>query len=359
MFIAITMNHMRAVKAWADAHQAQATLDMSSFVLEVKARNRYYRLYPQFLCEDQGRLSHVTAITPHVTGFIGWRPYQPLRLTLSSDKLLFKNALGEAGLATPAHWDSPDAAQADFILKRSMGSFGYQLAGPFHPSQTLPNLSAAMTGPDARGVIYAEAFVPGRNLKVWFWDGQPVHTQCQPYPLIEGDGQQTVRALVTQRLKDAHQDWATYPERDAVLTSLSFQGLTLNTRLPRRQQAWLDYRYGRCFTSKAMTTEAQDNAWRRLPNEVQIQITQAGEWLKLAVKSDVKAPVLCSMDGVLDAAGKVWWLELNSNPICPPTAYFAMMASLFGTPAQTPAGAFATAAKAMPGRAPLQQGTGT
>ena len=43
----------------------------------------------------------------------------------------------------------------------------------------------------------------------------------------------------------------------------------------------------------------------------------------------------------LDAQGKIWWLELNSNPVCPPTAYFAMFATLFGTPSQPPDAAYA------------------
>jgi hypothetical protein len=114
MFIAITMNHLRAVKAWADAHQGQASLDLSSFELEVKARNRYYRLFPQFLAETQGRMAHVTTLTPDATAFIGWRPYQPLRCSLSSDKLAFKQALAKSGLATPPHWLSAEEAAADF-----------------------------------------------------------------------------------------------------------------------------------------------------------------------------------------------------------------------------------------------------
>lgn len=346
MFIAITMNHLRAIKAWVDAHKGQASLDLSSFELEVKARNRYYRFYPQFRAEIKGRMSHVTTLTPQATSFIGWRPYQPMRLSLSSDKLLFKQTLARAGLPTPAHWLDVSQAETDFILKRSVGSFGYQLAGPFHKGQPLPAvLPAALTDPNAQGEMYAESFVSGRNIKAWFWDGQPVHVQCQPYARVRGDGKQTVQSLLVQRLADSGIDWATYEERDAVLAALAYQKVGLEAKLPRNKEIWLDYRYGRSFTQEA-STEAQDNQLPHLPEGPSAQIKEAGDWLARAVKQEVRAPVLCSMDGVLDDNGQIWWLEMNSNPICPPTAYFAMLGSLFSTDTRTPENAFAAVVRA-------------
>jgi len=356
MFIAITMNHLRAIKAWTDAHQGHASLDLSNFVLEVKARNRYYRLFPQFLAEANGRMSHVTALGPDTTAFIGWRPYHPLQYSLSSDKLKFKQALAQAGLATPAHWPSAEEATDDFILKRSVGSFGYQLAGPFRkgqvPQGTLPT---ALTDAKAPGSLYAEAFVPGQNIKAWFWDGRPVHTQCQSYARIRGDGRQTARFLVAQRLEDIGKDWRSYKESDAITACLAYQGVPLDAPLAQGEEAWLDYRYGRHF-SQEKTTESEDNAWLRLADEQRAQISQAGAWLTTVIKQELKAPVLSSMDGVLDDTGKIWWLELNSNPICPPTAYFAMLSSLFGTPAEAPANAFSRVVNA-PRRAARREGS--
>jgi len=340
MFIAITMNHLRVIKAWADAHQGKALLDLSSFELEIKARNRYYRLYPQFLAEIQGRMSHVTDLLPDATSFVGWRPYRPMRCSLSSDKLVFKRAMANAGLPTPQHWSGAEEATADFILKRSVGSFGYQLAGPFRQGVE-PQVSKAMNDPSAQGQLFAETFVQGHNIKSWFWGGDPVHVQCQPYAWIEGDGQESVQTLIAQRLEEIGEQWSTYEERDAILSALMYQGVSLSTVLPANQKVWLDYRYGRRF-SHAGTTESQDNVWPRITAELRSQITQAGQWLATALKDEIKAPMLCAMDGVLDDAGKIWWLELNSNPICPPTAYPAMLGSLFGTSSETPKNAFAT-----------------
>jgi hypothetical protein len=44
----------------------------------------------------------------------------------------------------------------------------------------------------------------------------------------------------------------------------------------------------------------------------------------------LSAPVLYSLDAVVDGEGKVWWLEMNSNPVMPPPGYPAMLQDLFG-----------------------------
>lgn len=339
MFITTTLHHLRAIKAWADAHEGQAELDISSFQLEVKARNRYYRLMPQFLFEKDDRLLHANALLPDSTAFIGWRPYEPLRLSLSTDKLKFKQALRQAGLPTPDHWPSADAAQADFVLKRSTGSFGYALAGPYRKGQS-PATPLALADGRAAGALFAEAFVAGQNIKAWFWGSRPVHVQCMPYARIRGDGRQPVEALVKRRLANVGKNWSTYNEREQVVNCLAYQGADLVTVLPEGDSLWLDYRYGRHFTRPSYF-ESDDNVWTRMPAEQQSQIRAVADWLPAALQDDVTAPVLCTVDGVLDPTGKIWWLEINSNPICPPTAYFAMMASLFGTPTEPPDNAFA------------------
>jgi len=74
-------------------------------------------------------------------------------------------------------------------------------------------------------------------------------------------------------------------------------------------------------------------------------VEAAGQWIAAELRQELNAPVLCSLDGVLDADGKIWWLEANSNPIFPPTGYPAMFSTLFGTPLSAPQ-AGATAAPA-------------
>jgi hypothetical protein len=137
-FIVATLNHFRAVQTWAAANDAQVQLNVLNFEMEVKARHRYFTLKPQFLASMDGRFAHVPALTPEATGLIGWLPYRPpLRWDLASDKLRFKAFIAQAGYRTPEWWLEPDRANADHILKRSRGSFGYELYGPFRPGSLI------------------------------------------------------------------------------------------------------------------------------------------------------------------------------------------------------------------------------
>jgi len=336
MFIAITMNHIRAVKAWAEAHGAHVNLNMVTFEMEVKARNRYFTLYPQFLARMNGQLMHVPQLIREVTGFIGWLPYKPLRWPLAADKLVFKKRLTECGLATPRMWPAPREATAAFVIKHSVGSFGKELAGPFHPGQEPDGAQMrALTKQGSTGSIYAESFVHGTNIKVWFWGDRAVHAQLHPYPLINGNGRDTIAELVDARLRDIKQSWAEYPEKPAVMQALAYQGLNLDAVLPSGLSAWLDYRYGRRFAPDA-ATEEEDSSLRSMPAPQIAQLEAAGQWIAAELRQELSAPVLCTLDGVLDSDGKIWWLEANSNPIFPPTGYPAMFSTLFGTPLSVP-----------------------
>jgi hypothetical protein len=329
-YIATTMNHIRAMKAWIDAHGGEANLNLGTFELEVRAHHRYFTLFPQFLARVDGRICHVSALTAQVVGFIGWLPYRPVRWALSSDKLMFKQLLAAAGLRAPAMWDRPQQTTSDFIAKPSMGSFGYGLRGPFSPgsaeAETL-NLDDAVE--PTRGRLYLEQFVSGQNMKAWFWGGQPFHAHLHDYPRLQGDGRQTVSALLQQRLAALDQSLADYPEIASVRDALSHQGASLETILPASQSVWLDFRYGRRFV-KEETSEQDDNALPRLATPVLEQLQQVGRFLAAELQREMPAPVLFSLDAVLDDKGRVWWLEMNSNPIFPPTGYPHMLSTLFG-----------------------------
>jgi hypothetical protein len=340
VFALITLNHFRAIKAWGEMFGAQVSLNALTFELEVKALNRYVTLYPQFIARINQKLAHVQALTPEVTGFIGWRPYKPFRHPLSTDKLRFKKAAVKQGLATPPFWMAPADAETDFVIKSSTGSFGNDLTGPYRHAQrqkalVWPKKPALANGSE----FYAESFVQGRNIKVWFWGAQAVHAQNQPYTRVTGDGQRSVRDLLNGLLFRMGQSWNDYPEKDTVVQCLRYQELTLDATLPHGAEAWPDYRYGRQFSDKN-STEQKDNALPRFSPEQAHQIQTAGNWLVAELAQDIRQPVLLTLDGVEDSHGHIWWLEMNTNPIFPPTGYFAMLGSLFGTPPDTPAHVF-------------------
>jgi hypothetical protein len=330
-YLAVTLNHVRAIKAWAERHGGRAQLDLLSFELEVKARHRYFTLYPQFLARTEGRFAHVLQLTSDVTGFIGWLPYRAMRWPLSSDKLAFKRLLAQAGVRVPAQWSSPSEARSDHIVKRSAGSFGVDLAGPFRqgaaPSEAL---DAFMSQADARGEVFTEQFVRGRNLKVWFWGERVFHVQHHDYPVLRGDGASTVLQLATQRLERVGIELASYGERAFILQSLAYQGTRLDHILPSGEERWLDFRYGRRFCMEERTDEA-DNALPRCSAAERAQIDAVGKVVATELIRSLDVPVLYAVDGVLDDDGQIWWLEVNSNPIFAPTGYPFMLATLFGT----------------------------
>lgn len=330
-YIAITMNHIRAIKAWLDAHGGEANLNVQDFELEVKARNRYFRLYPQFLAVVNQRPCYVPTLSTEVTGFIGWLPYRPLRWALSTDKRLFKDCLRTANIATPRMWSDISTANSDYVLKSSTGSFGFELGGPFRPSNGSADGNAQPPIAVGQGTQYVEQFIKGRNVKVWYWGATPFHVHLHDYPEVEGDGQTPLSLLIQHRLEQVGLSRQTYPEMQAIDAALAFQGVTQEDVLTPGQRVWLDFRYGRRFSPEEKT-EFADNALPRLSPEIVRQLEAAGAVLAEKLREELRSPVLYSLDGVLDADDGVWWLEMNSNPTFPPTGYPHLLSTLFGTP---------------------------
>lgn len=322
------MNHIRAVKAWIEAQGGEANLDLKTFELEVRAHHRYFTLFPQFLARIDGLMCHVGALTPQVVGLIGWLPYRPVRFPLSSDKLAFKSTLAAAGLRVPAKWGLAEKAMRDFIVKPSQGSFGYGFKGPFRAGVDASSIKGNVRVEHAE--LYAEEFIQGQNLKVWFWGGKPFHAHLHDYPRLTGDGQQTLSALLGTHLDRMGQSLKTYAEIDPVRDALEYQGLGLDAVLSAGSSAWLDFRYGRRFAPED-TSEKLDNALPRLPEPVLAMVQRVGQLMADELRREVAVPVLFSLDAVIDEEGQPWWLEMNSNPIFPPTGYPLMLSTLFGT----------------------------
>ena len=329
MYLPITLNHFRALKAWTDSCNAQVTLDIKTFALEVKFRNRYYTLQPRFVTEDgdSGRMSYATELADNARGFIGWLPYDILQWDLSQNKLLFKAFLKKSGLKCPSLWHAGASPNEDFLLKGAAGSFGYQIAGPYRPGDQLPEYKE----PNQTGTPpnFFEQFVPGTNLKVWFWGTKAIFAHVHPYPTIVGTGELDAHALVASRLAAVGTSYTGRGDQAAIGLSLKFQGVQLSDVLATGRETWIDFRYGRRYQT-AVATHQSDNDLTRVNKEVRLQIDEMGEKLGDAAARRFKAPVLYSVDCVVDAAGDVWWLEVNSNPMLPPDGYPFIFKSLFG-----------------------------
>lgn len=326
-YIAITLNHFRAIKSWADQCDAEITLNARSFELDVKYRNRYYTLKPRFVTETGGRLGYTAGLGKDAKGFIGWLPYDILRWELAQNKLTFKKFLGEAGLRSPESWSAASDATDDFLVKATLGSFGYQIYGPYRRAEKPVFTSEKAGNPES--IDFCEQFILGTNMKVWFWGTDPIYAHVHSYPTIIGDGTSTAKELVTTRVNRAGAAFNDKADTANLLAALAFQSVALSDVLPDGKEVWIDFRYGRQYQPIAPTAKS-DNDLGKVDANVRKQINDLG--LKVGAKATArfKASILYAVDGVVDEEGRVWWLEVNSNPMLPPEGYEFMFASLFG-----------------------------
>jgi hypothetical protein len=325
-YINVTVNHFRAIQKWAAETGGRATLDVATFQLEVKHRNRYFQLLPQFTAWIDGRLSHVPSLVDGVFGFAGWLPYRPYSLELSTDKLSFKRFVADAGLRTPAAWPDAASAERDFILKRSKGSFGIQLAGPFRIEQRLSATPGAAAR--GRGELFAEEFIAGDILKAWFWGSRLFFVHVQRYLSVTGDGARAIEDLARERMGQLPDEWPGSPDRAIAAACASYQGRRMEEPVDFGVPVWIDFRYGRA-TGRAPGTSRSDNALDELSDATRRHIEDVGRRVGAELGRLLAAPVAFTLDGVIDASGEVWWLEMNSNPIFPAEGYASMFEDLF------------------------------
>jgi hypothetical protein len=324
IYVTVILNHLSALQQWAKEHNAYLHLDLVTFEIEVRHKGRYFFMFPAFIANRNGRLSYVPQPLPETIGFAGWRPYRPFSFALSTDKLAFKAALFAAGLPTPRTWHSARDAETDFILKRSRGSFGYQLAGPFRPGGDV-DAGPAATG---QGTLFAEQFIRGSSVKVWFWGSKPFFAHAQAYPTLTGDGRSTLGVLAQRRFSEARIDWETSELPAIVRGCLAYQGHSFDDILEENKQAWIDYRYGRTYIAAA-TNRTSDNQIQQFSPVGMSQLAAIGKLVAKELRPQYPAPLIYAVDGMLDSNGVIWWLEMNSNPVLPPEGYAEMFGDLF------------------------------
>ncbi|MET3396080.1 hypothetical protein ABIC33_006757 [Variovorax sp. 1140] len=327
-YIAVTLNHFRALQEWAISQQAEVRLDMKTFRVEVLRGAARCNLHPQFLNTVDGSLRYSPVLSPAATGFIGWLPYRPISWALSNDKLEFKGFFRRSGLLTPKLWTSLGNVEEDYVLKQPVGSFGQAVFGPYHAG--VDALSLPEHCNQVRERAFAEQFIAGRNVKAWFWGGEPFYLHLHSYPTVRGDGASRIDALIARRMERIDGAIPDSADKQWIISSLAFQGRALSDILPRDVEVWIDYRYGRRYASDPIQTHP-DNMQHLLTENGREQVRQAGRYLHNELVKSHGVPVLFALDGVLDADDRIWWLEANSNPILPPTGYPLILATLFET----------------------------
>ena len=323
VFTTSLLYHFAAVQQLLSKYGVEANVSLSNGVLLVRGRNRYYRFYPQYLCDDGGRPRFSLEIEPRVRAFVGWRPYFNKRWPIATDKVAFKAYCDQQGLRTPAMWRKPAPGMRDFIVKRTALSFGKGIHGPFQTYDAANPAQAA--GEDG----FYETFIRGQIVKASYWNESLVALEVKPSPSVSGDGRRTLRELIAAILRPTtpKDEWQAYAEVAA------YQNLELDSVPARGQSVLVDFRFG---TYAEPLTLDNMNALRKAEGSALLrQLRDIGPALNRGIPEELRDCTLFSVDAMLDAEEQLWLLEMNCNPVCHPDCYDAMFHSLFGAPDAT------------------------
>jgi len=324
--------HCREVQSLAPRFQAQATLSFRNFSVELRGRGRYFHLAPQFTYRDRGRLSYFPRMRGDTVGFVGWLPYFNKRWPTGSEKLAFKELCAATGLRTPAFSTRSAEALDSVLIKHRFSSFGNGMRGPFRKSDQ--GEAQSRLGESE----YYEEFVPGRIAKAWYWDERPVCLEVFDMPTLTGDGARSFSELVAAQVQFPGEP----PERPVLEALARYQGVSADDPLPAGARLIADFRYG----SPLFQLRHSHNANvlpQHVKSEIGRQLAEAGPVFWQSIPENARLGTLYTVDAIVDAEDRVWFLEMNCNPMVHPDAYFAMFEGLLG-PAAAAVGAAGAAA---------------
>lgn len=310
MYKLIFMHHLDAVQAWAVQAGVHVHLSSSSLALTLSRAGKQWLLVPRFVQQIDGKLSY-TRTRQRDTTLVGWVMPETPQLNLAQDKGVFKKFASDAGLLVPAGWNTGASLSDDFLIKNRQGSFGVDIQGPFKKSTQEVVLE---TGE------FCEQFIFGKSLKTWCWTGRVVAVEIIDQPYLVGDGRRTVSELAVSR---GSMDVQLPIEQAQVY--LKWQGLLLDSVLADQQKAYLSFLYASPFHRKS---REDSNVLPSVSDSVRFQLSRAAMLALQRFAPEHQKNVLYTLDGVLDAKERVWFLEINSHPMVHPSAYPHMLNSL-------------------------------
>jgi D-alanine-D-alanine ligase-like ATP-grasp enzyme len=313
-------NHLERVRACLPYFDAEARMDFKSMQLNVWARGKHFQFISRYVSQPEGRMSYSTLFTDKSRGFIGWLPYPGRRWELARDKLIFKQYCARHKIRTPEYWTAPDDSVHDVLAKERMSSFGYGLRGPF---RSLPADVPSNTGK----VIY-ERFIFGKIAKISYWEDKLVCLEVFPMPSVTGDGYSTLRKLVEESIPPSTASFE--PKWSVIAEVVAYQGYQLNDVLPDGKRIVVDYKYGSMFIPRRAENSNVIHEYKN--TDVEKQLVEAGGYIWRGIPEELRTCALTVADAIIDDQNLVWFLEVNSNPIVQPDAYFSMFTSLFGPP---------------------------
>jgi hypothetical protein len=311
------------IRRWMLERQARMSLDFVSFELTLSLGDREVKLHPRFAGDHAGNMAYFD----HFSGdwsLVGWLPYKLRRWELARDKLSFKRVAQARGLRVPAGWREGPPLAEHYIVKPARGSFGRDIRGPFGPLHPFDGA--------AGDVAFFEQFIVGRSAKAWFWNSTLAALEVLSPPTLYGDGARTLREIAETKR-------GSFDAKLSLGTSgdiLRWQGLTADSIAEAGREVMLDYRYA---TPYDRVTLKNRDVLSTTAQTVRRQFEVAGRILHEEIEAEVRENSAFTLDAVIDAQDRVWFLEMNCHPMVHPAIYEPMLHSLFGDAGQTGIGA--------------------
>lgn len=312
------LSHIRALSRYAEKFRVFADFDMHTFQVSLRGEGRTCKLTPRYMKMHDGRLMYTESLSQDILDFAGWLPYKGKRWKLSDDKLSFKRYCSSLGLRTPRLFLRKEEITTPVLLKRSRSSFGENIEGPFQRNDATHRVVLKSEGD------FCEEFIPGRSAKAWYWDGKLACLGVQSGAAVTGDGIRTVKELLTAR----GQGFRRSTNWRLVESWLLYQGKSVDSVLPRGEQASVDFRHG---SALRLPDFGNPNVLREIEDKAFVgQLRDAGPMFWRGIPEDIRQDTAFTVDAVIDDNDQVWFLEMNSNPALNPDLYAFMLEGLFG-----------------------------
>ncbi len=305
------LRHVEAVGRWMTQHHAGGGIHPVTLQLEITCNGTTLRFTPQFFeTKPDGTVAFSRELKPSVVGFVSWLPYHAKGWAIAQDKVAFKAFARAHGVPTLESWTT-ERATAPFLVKTSQSSLGQGQRGPF-PAGTHVELSSGE---------YCERFVFGSLVKAWYWNDELVVAEHVAMPMVQGDGEHTLRELVAARLAPGSTLARHFPN------IARLQGLEPESVLASNQIVFADYQY---MSPMNPAIGIDHDVRARITNtHLEAQLVSAGRACFEAIPAELRPGVAFSLDAVVDGEARVWFLEANCNPLLHPAFYRHMLDSLF------------------------------
>ena len=314
------LQHALAVSQWMKSADAKGGMDPRTLAMEISLGGKAVRFVPQFVTENEGGLIGFTPeLGFNVSGFVGWYPYFGKTWIEAQDKRAFKRYAQSVGLRVPAWTVCVEEVKGPFLVKHRRSTLGRSMRGPFVAAPP-PAPQASVQLDDGE---YCEQFIFGKLLKAWYWNGSLCVIEAVPMPTVKGDGRSTARQLISQALPSGE------PWSEAHDHLLTLQGCDAAFPLPAGVEVVSDYRYMSALNPAIGT----DYNIRReiVGSDLERQLEHAGRLCLACIPADIREHTAFTLDGIVDAAGIVHFLEANCNPLLHPAFYAPMLDSIFST----------------------------